>query len=180
MNYYISNGTLYAVPQRSNELYHFGVKGMKWGRRKARPVAVTGTRRQSTATNSDQTALREARKAKIKKAAKIGAIVAGTALAAYGAYKLDKALKNKAYSVAHKRGVEAASKYMEGFKKSNNTPEGIRRAGNLGRYLSEQNHDYARRSSKTTAAAVKTLLGKNREMPEAELWNMGINTVRYR
>ena len=30
MNYYIVNGQLYS----SNELYHYGVKGMKWGFRK--------------------------------------------------------------------------------------------------------------------------------------------------
>lgn len=29
--YVIANGTFYAVPARSNELYHYGVKGMKWG-----------------------------------------------------------------------------------------------------------------------------------------------------
>ena len=33
--YYVANGTLYAAPERSDELKHYGVPGMKWGHRKA-------------------------------------------------------------------------------------------------------------------------------------------------
>lgn len=111
MNYYISHGTFYAVPQRSNELYHYGVPGMKWGRRKARPVVTSNARRSSNATPEQQAAQREARKAKMKKAAKIGAAVAGTALAAYGAYKLGKFVRNKNVELATKRGEALAKKY---------------------------------------------------------------------
>ena len=69
------------------ELYHYGVKGMKWGHRKARPISIGMGRSRST-NNASDAANREARKAKAKKAAKIGAAVVGTALAAYGTYKL--------------------------------------------------------------------------------------------
>lgn len=37
--YVIANGTFYAVPTRSNELYHYGVKGMKWGVHRADRMA---------------------------------------------------------------------------------------------------------------------------------------------
>ena len=91
------------------ELYlcHHGVKGMKWGVRKARQLARSSGRllrktasygsrmianrhkgsnkTATTARNNDE---RQAKVAKAKKAVKVGAAVAGTVLAAYGAYKI--------------------------------------------------------------------------------------------
>ena len=179
----------------STELYHYGVKGMRWGHRKPIDAITSGIRKRASAvggrvlrsTRSQQTLKNrtntpEAKQAKIervKRAAKIGAAAAGTALAVYGTYKMSKALKSKAYTVAHARGLEASSKFVNDFVK-NNGADGVRKAGNLDRYLSESNHEYALRSSKSTAAAVRTLLGKNREIPVAELWNMGINAPRFR
>lgn len=113
MNYCIVNGTVYAVPTRSNELYHHGVKGMKWGRRKARPDTTGSTRRAAKSASTSSDAQHEARNAKVKKAAKIGAAVAGTALAAYGAYKLSKFVKNKNVELATKRGEELARNYIK-------------------------------------------------------------------
>lgn len=112
-----------------------------------------------------------ARKATLKKSVKVGAAVAGTVLAAYGAYKASKALKNKAFRVSYDRGVAAAAKIMEGY--SHDTAENARKAANVSRYLSESHYDYAKRSSRTTSAAIKTLLGKNSEKPIGEVINSG-------
>lgn len=59
------------------ELYHYGVKGMRWGRRKARPK-MSG-------------AARSARRKKILKRVAIGAgAAAGAAALGYGAYRANK------------------------------------------------------------------------------------------
>lgn len=68
-----------------NELYHFGVKGMKWGVRRNRSLSK-GSPKKASSNKSEAQARRE----KIKKAAKVGIAVAGTALVAYGAYKIYK------------------------------------------------------------------------------------------
>lgn len=64
------------------ELYHYGVKGMKWGvrrfQKKDGTLTSEGKKQRSRLTD------------KQKKYIKVGATVAGTALVAYGAYKLHK------------------------------------------------------------------------------------------
>lgn len=152
----------YAVTRANNtdELYHYGVKGMKWGVRrrsdttsfrqaskKARAEGLAarkaaresgqlngigavrkGNKIQRQATKASLKEQKEqrqadkdlkkaarntpeakaARKAKMVKAAKVGAVVAGTALAAYGGYKLSQAVKNKAYAETISRGEKIA------------------------------------------------------------------------
>lgn len=139
-----------------NELYHFGVKGMKWGVRRNRssfvptsgpkrlpgtyasdgngwtakakrlPGAIvkkdgydksrthkgvasltsqkSGKSKQKAAANTP--GAKAARKEKLKKAVKVGAAVAGTALAAYGAYKVSKAISNKKQMKAAEAAVK--------------------------------------------------------------------------
>ena len=139
-----------------NELYHFGVKGMKWGVRRNRssfvstsgpkrlpgtyasdgngwtakakrlPGAIvkkdgydkrrtpkgvasltsqkSGKSKQKVTANTPEA--KAARKEKLKKAAKVGAVVAGTALAAYGVYKVSKAISNKKQMQAAEAAVK--------------------------------------------------------------------------
>lgn len=104
----------------NDELMHYGVLGMKWGRRKATSNAPSGrsTRStKSTASEADQAAAKEARKAKAKKAVKIGAAAAGTALAAYGTYKMSKLLKDKAATKSYENGKKVAEQYFKEMKK---------------------------------------------------------------
>lgn len=119
--------SIYARSVRSNELYHFGVLGMKWGVRRYQnsdgTLTAAGKKHYDTgetkkivaptlkpatsnlssntikppkAKSTNETKEPEKKKGlsdKQKKAITVGAAVAGTALAAYGAYRVGKAIK---------------------------------------------------------------------------------------
>ena len=90
-----------------NELYHFGVKGMKWGIRRNRSFS-TGNSKKASSNKTEA----QARKEKIKKAAIIGTAVAGTALAAYGTYKASEYLKEKAGKLSYESGKKYANEHF--------------------------------------------------------------------
>ena len=103
---------------RDEYLEHYGVPGMKWGVRKVRPLkgrkfsgSKTSTSKQGKLHLSDNQ----------KKAVKIGAAIAGTALLAYGSYKLGKSVRTQqqlAQSV--KRGKQLARELFESDKQNLN------------------------------------------------------------
>ncbi len=84
----------------SNELYHWGIKGQKWGIRRYQnedgTLTEAGKKRyntnsgNSTSQNAKNVTSSDDRNEKIKKAAKIAAIAAAAGLTAYGMYKLGK------------------------------------------------------------------------------------------
>lgn len=79
----------YNYARSPDELYHYGVKGMRWGVRKEyepHPRKRKGNKDKSTKRKKGLTD-------KQKRAIKIGAAVAATALAVYGGYKLTKSGK---------------------------------------------------------------------------------------
>lgn len=79
MNYLI-------VKDSENELYHFGVRGMKWGVRKSRPKSssskkIKSSKKKST-TSKRKKLLTDSRKQTLKKVGKTAAIVAGSVASA--------------------------------------------------------------------------------------------------
>ena len=84
----------------SNELYHWGIKGQKWGIRRYQnedgTLTEAGKKRyntnsgNSTSQNTKNVTSSDDKNEKIKKAAKIAAIAAAAGLTAYGMYKLGK------------------------------------------------------------------------------------------
>ena len=123
---------------------------------------------------------------KQKKALKIGAAVAATALAAYGAKKLSDYAKDKAFEKAYERGSNATLKFMNKYDTANAVSnfktrhvdgeffKTNERGDKMFNYMLSQDMAYAKRASSNTVSAVKTLMGKNREIPIGELMNAGI------
>ena len=119
MEYIIANGIL----------CHHGIKGQKWGiRRYQNPDGTL------TSAGRKRRKLSESQKKKIKTAITVGAVAAGTALAAYGAYKLNqKSVKaliesysdigndffnfaNNSYNIAYNHLISAEQDNLKGLK----------------------------------------------------------------
>ena len=109
----------------NDELYHHGVKGMKWGViRKHDTTSGSHRGSQGSSTKSDETNniskntdQKKGLSSKQKKAIKIGAAAVGTTLAIYGTYKVSKYVKNS------KKPTKEQMDYI--IKNIQNTPSHI-------------------------------------------------------
>lgn len=119
---------------RYYELCHHGILGQKWGIRRFQnkdgSLTSSGKIRYSNRTNHTSDKNRKGLSDKQKKALKIGLAAFGTAVAAYGAYKLNKKIgdwtNQQNVNLAALAGTDFANRLVEDIKPTN--------SGNFHRY----------------------------------------------
>lgn len=166
-------------------LIHYGVKGMKWGHRKARSQAYVDAANRAQMAKAQYKQAKvdaraaakaerntpEAKAARRKKALKVGAAVAGTALAAYGAYKLNNYVKANHTLIEAKRGHDYAQKMFEdGVKRATEwekapiTPGVIRETVTIANNSGRDAMDAARQASRDNfVTAAKNVVDYRRQ-----------------
>lgn len=215
-----------------DELYHYGVPGMRWGHRKARPVSTERARMQSARAaykksnrefnkarekavsysrthpsfqnskghkraeanrrwddadkkaqqaKNDKVAYKQAKKEYKQtdeykaKAVKAGAVVAGTALAAYGAYKVNKVIRDKNVHVRigqelvkANKDIDFTRKQLDSLKRgqSNKTIDMINKSFNkyaAERWSEARNDGINRATSDSLVTAAKNVYENGRK-----------------
>lgn len=134
---------------------------------------------------AEQTGEKKGLSDKQKKAIKVGAAIAGTALAAYGTYKLNKYVKTKAYNVSLERGRKVVNDHLDKLDRKTlydidlmfptleerTSSKGIKYANSAFKVndriaddLYDKTFTYAKQKSKNAVSAIKTLRDKNDDL----------------
>lgn len=138
-------------PSYSDELCHYGVKGMKWGVRRYQNTNGSLTNQGKKRYLSDET------KRKLKTGAKVAAGVAGAAALGYGLYKVGRAGDRLRTATAYKQASKTASslgidmhstaKQMLGSRDSARTRGEYQHYLRLANNYSKAGRDYLRQSN---------------------------------
>lgn len=120
----------YVIKKKNDDyLMHYGIKGQKWGVRRFQKKDGSLTSQGKKRYNEDEgpETKKKGLSDKQKKAIKVGAAVAGTAVAAYGAYKIHEVVRDKNFNIR----MNEAKKYCDDYTKS----------GIFDRYVGESTSD---------------------------------------
>ena len=102
----------YIYDPNSGELYHYGIKGMKWGVRRFQDKSGRLTAAGKERYSDDETEERKGLTDKQKKYIKIGAAAVATGLAIYGGYKIHQLYTGAGQDIDPSTGFRLINKEM--------------------------------------------------------------------
>ena len=162
-----------------NELYHHGVKGMKWGVRhdyipkgRSKSTSASSTMEAVQKATNNKTSTRSQGESKFqlsskqKTALKVGAAFAATALAVYGGYKMNHFVRSTNFKYHIKEGEEKLNMWAStAFDPENNHSESVqKKLGQIGLDASRREMEKARTDSFVIATRnTYNYLKKNRQ-----------------
>ena len=166
-------------------LSHHGIKGQKWGTRRYQnsdgSLTAEGRahygygegRKSSSGSGSSSGKKKSGDHKKLKTALKVGAVVAGSALAAYGGYKLSQHIKGKAMDDVLEKGrnrfeslVDEMNKYDSASDLLKRTSLNYKQGSKEREWLAKQSWDYRAQSSAAAERAGQAMASANKQAKE--------------
>jgi len=182
----------YAAMYQPNELYHYGVKGMRWGVRRYQnedgSLTSAGQRHRaereggsyssgSSSRGSSSSSKKAARNKKLKKVGKVLGLTAAAAATAaasyYGGKKLGKYLVNKHYG-KNERFTNAARKFSSAVDAVKNNKAGLK---NKAKYYTDAARNFANSRGekiKTASSRIRNQAGMRFQDAKSKYKNSGL------